>query len=255
MKKASAVIYILLFVAITISAQKKLLSQINSIDTKEVINLKYNNKNQLVYLEEKGTTTYIEFNFKYDKNSNKLSECHMNQDRGELITNSKYSYNDNEGYITEDIVSSGKQIWEKKLADRVKIHIDDKNRLTKTVFDDGKPWEEFVYDENGNMIIYTQHSAILGTDSKIITYKFNEDKSAFLNIEYMPAWFWAWHINSLRWSSDFIGKNNPNQFTIEDPRYGTDTIDVTYEYDNDGFPVKQYYDGELVREFVYKDVK
>ncbi|MBK5722627.1 hypothetical protein JGH11_17265, partial [Dysgonomonas sp. Marseille-P4677] len=248
MKKALAIISILFLTFSSISAQKKLLSQINSLDTKETVNLKYNNKGQLVYFEEKGIVTFREFSFKYDKNSNKLSECNMNQDRGELVTNSKYHYND--GYITEEIVSSGKQVREKKVIDHIKIHIDNKNRLTKTVFDDGKPWEEFVYDENNNMIIYTQHSALTEGGSKIIKYKFNQDKSAFWAIEHIPAWFWAWHINSMRWCRDFIGQNNPNEFTTEDPKYGTDTIEVTYEYDHDGFPTKQYYNGKLVREFI-----
>lgn len=252
MKRALAIISIVSFTLLSLSAQEKRLSQINSFDTKETVNLKYNNKGQLIYFEEKGVVTYREFTFKYDKVSNLLAECNMNQDRGELITNSKYAYNTE--YITEQITSSGKQIREKKVTDYINIYLDNKNRLTKTVFDDGKPWEEFVYDDNNNVIIYTQHSALSEGGSKVITYKFNDDKSAFLAIGAIPAWFWAWHISSLRWSNGFIGENNPNMLTTEDPRYGTDIIDVTYEYDNEGFPVKQYFDGILVKEFVYKDI-
>ncbi len=229
----------------TLYAQSKQLIQINSVKTKEIVDLKYNNKKQLTYFVEKGVVTFREFTFKYDKITNLLSECIMNQDRGELITNSRYTYND--GYITEEVASSGKQVKEKKVTDHLQIHIDHKGRLTKT-----EPWEEFVYDENNNLVTYTQHGAT-NEGSKITIFKFNNDKSAFLNIESIPAWFWAWHVNSMRWCGDFIGKNNPSGFTTEDPRYGTDTIEVTYEYDTDGYPVKQFYNGELVREMIYKN--
>lgn len=234
----------------TLYAQSKQLIQINSVKTKEIVDLKYNNKKQLTYFVEKGVVTFREFTFKYDKITNLLSECIMNQDRGELITNSRYTYND--GYIAEEVASSGKQVKEKKVTDHLQIHIDHKGRLTKTVFEDGKPWEEFVYDENNNLVTYTQYGAT-NEGSKITIFKFNNDKSAFLNIESIPAWFWAWHVNSMRWCGDFIGKNNPSGFTTEDPRYGTDTIEVTYEYDTDGYPVKQFYNGELVREMIYKN--
>ncbi|WP_029905032.1 hypothetical protein [Prevotella sp. 10(H)] len=241
-----------LLVGQIIIAQTKQLVQIDSKQTKEVINLKYNNKNQLVYFDEKGVATYKEFTFKYDKSTNILTECTMNQDRGELIINYKYTYNGNT--VTEEATSSGKQIKEKKIVDILDIHIDNKGRLTKTVFEDGKPWEQFDYDDNDNLVSYAQNSA-LDNGKKIVVSKYNNDKSAFLSIESIPAWFWGWHINSMKWSSNFIGKNNPNEIATEDPRFGSDTIEITYEYDTDGYPVKQFYNGELVREFTYKITK
>lgn len=250
MKKAFFILLsLLLFYNISIHAQnKKLLVEINSIKTKEVIELKYNNKNQLIYFDEKGVATYREFTFKYDK-SNNLSECTVNQEKGEFITNSKFIYED-AGYITEERKISGKKV-NIKTTEQEKIYIDTKNRLTKTVFDDGKIWEEFEYDDNNNIIKYTQHSAF-GDNDVITTNAYNDDKSVFFNIENIPVWFWALHMNNMRWCSDFTGKNNLKKSTIIDPRFGTSVIEVTYEYDNEGYPTKQYYDGELVKEFKYQ---
>lgn len=239
--------------SLLISAQdKKLLIEINSLKTNEIIGFSYNKMNQLTYFDEKGVATYREFTFKYDKNSGKLSECIINQDRGEFIASSKFTYN-NPDYVAEEIKTSGKKI-NIKTTEQDKIHIDVNGRLTKTAFDDGKLWEEFEYDSNNNIIKYTQHSA-LGDNDVISTNIYNNEKSAFLNIDNIPAWFWALHMNNMRWCSDFAGKNNLKESTVVDPRFGTTVTEVTYDYDSEGYPTKQYYNGELVKEFKYKVIK
>lgn len=231
---------------------RKLLVEINSINTKEVISLKYNSKNQLVYFVEKGIATYSEYTLKYDKATERLSECVMNQDKGELVTNSKYIYAD-PSYIVEELKSSGKKLHS-KITEFDTIRIDDKGRLTKTKFDDGKLWEEFQYDDNNNLVKYIVHSATGGKD-RITDYEFDANKSVFSNIVNMPTWFWALHMNKMRWCSDFIGSNSAIASAIDDPRWGINSVEITYDYDNDGYPVKQYYDDELVKEFKYKDSK
>ncbi len=253
MNKLLVCIIVSLFTCNIIIAQvKKLPIEINSIDTKEVIELKYNAKNQLIYFNEKGIVTYREFTLKYDKMTNQLSECIMNEDRGQLILNSKYSY-DNANYIKEEVKSSGKKTQEKGL-DHNNIYIDESGRLSKTIFDDGKLWEEFVYDKNNNITTYTLHPAF-GDSELTINYEYNKDKSIFSDIENLPLWFWTLHISNMKWCSDFIGNNNASQFTTVDSRFGTDTVDITYEYDSDKYPVKQFYNRKLVREFKYKSVK
>lgn len=233
-------------------AQKKLLSEINSIHTREVVTFKYNSKNQLVYFDEKGTVTYTEYTLKYDKSTNKLSECTMNQDKGELVQNSKYLYI-GDGFIIEEIKSSGKKILSKSV-DQDTIHIDSKERLTKTMFEDGKIWEEFGYDANDNLIKYKMHSAF-GNSDKITEYKFDSNNSIFSNLSDFPVWFWALHMNKMRWCGEFIGKNNALENVTDDPKYGIGTVEITYDYDSDGYPLKQYYDGDLVKEFKYKTAK
>ncbi len=242
-----------IFLIISADAQiKKLLTTVNSIKTKEVIELKYNSQNQLIYFDEKGTVTYREFSLKYDKASNQLSECTINNDKGELVLNSKYTYG-TAGYITEEVKSSGKKL-QGKSTEQNKIYIDSKGRLTKTAFDDGKLWEEFEYDKNNNITKYTLHSAF-GDSDIVTTHKYNKDKSVFANIENLPAWFWALHMNNVKWCGDFVGKNNPNEAVSVDPRFGTDTVEITYQYDADGYPVKQLYNGKVVKEFTYKIIK
>ncbi|MFV0538060.1 MAG: hypothetical protein ACK5M3_11920 [Dysgonomonas sp.] len=248
---------LLLFISSLLSAtvvsyaQKKLLTEINSINTKEVIGFKYNSNNQLIYFDEKGVVTYTEYRLKYDK-TNQLVECVMNQDKGELILSSKYSYS-SEGSIEEEIKSSGKKVHTKSI-DVNAIHVDDKGRLTKTTFDDGNLWEEFEYDNNNNLVKYKVHSAF-GNDDKVSEYKFDTNKSPFANITDFPIWFWTLHMNKVRWCGDFIGQNNAIENATDDSKYGLDTVEITYVYDEDGYPVKQYYDGELVKEFKYKTIQ
>lgn len=254
MKKLLFVILggLILFCAKTNAQGKKLLVEINSLKTKEVIGFKYDNKNKLVYFDEKSVATYREFTLKYDKNSGKLSECVNNNDKGEFVYTSKFSYN-HPDYIEEEMKSTGKKI-NIKTTDNNKIFIDGKNRLTKSMFDDGKLWEELEYDANDNIVKYTLHSA-LGDNDVITTNTYNNDKSIFSDIENMPSWFWALHMNNMRWCTDFTGKNNPKERTVIDPRFGTEVINITYDYDSDGYPVKQYYNNELVKEFKYIPVK
>jgi len=236
-----------------LAQSKKLLTEINSLKTKEVITLEYNSKNQLVYFDEKGAATYREFTLKYDKNSGNFSECIINQDRGEFISSSKFTYS-NPDYVIEEVKTSGKKV-NIKTTEQNTIHIDAEGRLTKTAFDDGKLWEEFEYDNNSNIVNYTQHSALGGNDIITSNSYYNNKQSVFSNIENLPAWFWALHMNSMRWCIDFIGKNNLKESVIVDPRFGTNTINVTYDYDNEGYPIKQYYNEELVKEFRYKVIK
>lgn len=253
MNKNLLFLFLCLFTGnLAINAQvKKLLTEINSIQTKNVITFKYNDKNQLIYFDEKGTVTYREFTLKYDKASNRLTECFMNRDKGEMIINSKFIYN-NEDYITEEAKNSGRQL--RKTTEYNKIYIDANNRLTKTMFEDGKLWEEFVYDTNNNLSKYLVHSAFGNSDIET-DYKFDTYKTIFSNIENMPSWFWALHMNNMKWCGDFLGQNNARENITQDARFGTESIEITYEYDQEGYPVKQYYDEELMKEFKYKIIR
>ncbi len=248
---------LLLFISALLSttvisyAQKKLLIEINSINTKEVIGFKYNSKNQLIYFDEKGVVTYTEYRLRYDK-ANQLVECVMNQDKGELILSSKYSYS-SDASILEEIKSSGKKMHTKTI-DVNPILVDNEGRLVKTTFDDGNIWEEFDYDNNNNLVKYKVHSAF-GNDDKVSEYKFDTNKSPFSDIIDFPVWFWALHMNKVRWCGDFLGQNNAVENATDDSKYGLDTVEITYAYDEDGYPIKQYYNGELVKEFKYKTLQ
>lgn len=242
-----------MLINIPVSAQvKKLISEINSLGTKETITFKYNNKNQLVYFDEKGAVTYREFTLKYDKTDGKLIECIVNEDKGELTSSSKYDYT-NPNYIKEEIKTSGKK-RQNKTTDYNDIHLDKKSRLAKTMFSDGKLWEEFKYNENHNIISYIIYSAT-GNKNTSTTYKFNTQNAVFLNVENFPLWFLALHLNNMKWAQGITGENMPVEFTADDPIYGIETMEVTYDYDKDGYPIKQYYDEKLVREFSYKEIK
>jgi len=241
--------FVLGLFSIGISAQtKKLITEINILQPRQTITFKYNAKNQLIYFDEKGVVTYREFTLKYDKTGSQLMECLMNRDKGEMIINSKFLYG-NDGYITEEAKSSGRQL--RKMTDYNKIFTDNSGRLTKTTFEDGKLWEEFSYDGNNNLTKYLTHSASAKNDINI-DYSFDTYVSVLSGMENFPLWFWALHMNNMRWCSDFIGNNNAIESTTIDSRFGTETIEITYDYDTDGYPVKQYYDGELVKEFKYK---
>jgi len=254
MRKTTCLIFFL-FIAVGLpvfSQVKKLLSEVDSKITREVVSFKYNNKNQLIYFDEKGTATYREFTLKYNKADGKLSECIINQERGEVIYSSKFSYN-NPDYITEEVKNSGKKINIKSI-DENKIYIDKQERLLKTMFDEKNIWEEFEYDRNNNVVKYIQHSA--QGDSDVITTKIYSDKNTiFINIENIPVWFWALLMNNMRWCNDFVGKNIPSQTTVVDQRFGTEVTKITYDYDDDGYPIRQYYNNELVKEFKYRVIK
>lgn len=230
--------------------QKKLITEIKSTHTNEVIQFKYNSKNQLTYFDEKGVITYREFTLKYDKKTDILTECIINQDRGEFMSNSKYNY-ENPEYIIQETKTGGKKN-SIKTTENSKIFIDNEGRLEKTILD-GKPWEVFSYDERDNLIKYTVYSASekMDQDSE---YTFDSKKSILSNMENLPNWFWTLHMNNMKWCSEFIGENNAIENTTEFAKFSATTIEITYDYDGDGYPVKQYYDGKLVKEFKYKTI-
>lgn len=231
-------------------AQRKLLVEINSIKTKEVIGFKYDNKNQLVYFDEKGTVTYTEYMLKYDKTS-KLIECVSNQDRGDLIIHHKYQKMES-GEISEMRIRSGKKIGSKSV-DTNPLILDLHNRLIEVKYEDGRTWENFEYDDNNNLSKYILYSAS-GKEELKTVWKFDSTKSPFSNISNLPYWFWSSQIDKIKWSKDFIGENNAIENEIEDIVLGFDIIEITYEFDKDGYPLKQFYNGELVKEFKYKSI-
>ncbi|NDV78274.1 hypothetical protein [Dysgonomonas sp. 511] len=242
--------FFFIFIATLYAQEKKLLVAIDSKNTKELVSFKYE-KNRLASFSVKGILTFSEYSFKYDKATGQIAEYTMNEDRGELTTNSKFDYT-NKGYILETEQSKGKKLKE-KLTEENKIYIDSQNRLTKTIFDDGKLWEEFRYDTNNNIVRYIQHSAI-GKSDIITTNEFYNDKSILSGIN-LPAWFWAVHMSHMKWCGDFIGGNNLKKSTVENLLPDTLIINVTYDYDDDGYPLKQYYNGELAKEFTYIKIK
>lgn len=245
---------LLLLINLSMNAQvRKLISGINSIGTKELITFRYNNKNQLVYFDEKGVATFRHFTLKYDKTTGQLIEHNMNEEDGELTMNIKYDYQSNAGHIREKIKMGGKKNQD-KLTHYNDIQMDDKGRLAKTIFDDGQPWEDFEYDDNNNILKYTLHSAG-GKDNTSSTYKFNTEYGIFCNMLNPPLWLFALNLNNMKWAEGLIGSNLPIEVTADDPRYGTETTEITYEYDSDGYPLRQYYDGKLVREFSYTPIK
>ncbi|MDR0823877.1 MAG: hypothetical protein LBN74_02210 [Prevotella sp.] len=254
MKKYLSILFCALFsFGLTLCAQtKKLPVEINSIHTKNIITLKYNAKNQLIHFTEKGTVIYREFTLKYDKANNQLIECLMNSDNGEMVVNSKFIYN-NADYIMEEAKSSGKQL-RSKITEYNKIYIDNRGRFSKSMFEDGKMWEEPSYDSDNNLVKYLVYSASGQVDIQS-DYKFDTHKSIFSGIENLPLWFFAMQMNNMKWCGDFLGKNNAIENTFQDARFGTETIEITYEYDQDGYPVKQYYDGELAKEIKYITVR
>ncbi|MDR2955979.1 MAG: hypothetical protein LBV43_12960 [Prevotella sp.] len=254
MKKAPfiVVIGISLILCFSLNAQvKKLISEINSLDTKEVISFKYNEKNQLIFFDEKGSVTYREFSFKYNKKG-KLEECSVNEDKGQFIQNSRFTYKEDD-IIEEELKSSGKRM-SGKITEYNKYTIDERGRLTKTLFDDGTLWEEFQYDDNNNLTSYINYTA-KGDKDNVIIYKRGSESSDMLSTNTFPVWFWALQLHTMQWCINMLGKNNIVEYTKDSSRYGTDVIEVTYEFDSDGYPIKQYYDGELVREFKYKIIQ
>ncbi|MDU1891435.1 MAG: RHS repeat domain-containing protein [Dysgonomonas sp.] len=230
---------------------KKLLTSVNSIESKETIELKYNGKNQLVYLSEKGVIIFREFSFKYDKVTNQLTEAKMDQDRGDIVYNSKFTHTS--GFVTEDLKKSGRQYPEKE-DEQNQLDIDAKGNLIDTKFDDGSVWDKFSYDANGNLSKYIIHSAS-GTPIYVADYTYGNIISPFAGISDFPQWFWAMYVNNMKWCRDFIGPNSPDSLLLDDPRFGEDDIKITYELDADGYPVKQFYNDVLVREFTYTPAK
>ncbi|MFV0330783.1 MAG: hypothetical protein ACK5KL_13365 [Dysgonomonas sp.] len=98
------------------------------------------------------------------------------------------------------------------------------------------------------------HSAFGNSDIET-DYKFDTYKTIFSNIENMPSWFWALHMNNMKWCGDFLGQNNARENITQDARFGTESIEITYEYDQEGYPVKQYYEEELMKDFKYKIIR
>ena len=247
MKRIS--IILLLFVTICyMSAQnKKILTNINSIISQEQIEFKYDSKGQLKSLTEKGKTALREFSFKYDKD-NRLVECNINRDKGSIIRNSKYSFIDNKT-IKETVIEKGRML-NSILEDAETLYLDDKGLLARILFDNGDIWEQFSYDNNENLIHYTYNSTTLRGTSET-TLKYDNNKSP-LSIVSLPKWFWAHILNNTKRCFDFIGTNNAIESFTKD-LYKDDTkIAISYQYDKEGYPVKQFYNGELVRELIYK---
>lgn len=252
MKKYIFTFLCLSIIILNANAQsRKLITEINSIASNETIIFKYNSKNQLTDIEEKGPIVFRVISLKYDKKSGRLTEYTINQDRGEFLTNTKFGYDD-AGNITQEVKSSRKKI-EINAPQFTNIQLDDKGRLLKTFFE-GKLWEEFVYDDNDNLAKYVVYS-VSGRIDQESEYTHDDKTSALSGMENLPKWFWALNLNSMKWCAEFIGKNNAVEDTTEYAKYSAVTTEITYNYDADGYPLKQYHDGVLAKEFSYKGVK
>lgn len=248
--KKLLLLFFFLTILLSINAQNgKLITEIKSLHTNETISFKYNSKNQLIYFDEKGVITYREFSLKYDKKTDRLTEFTINQDRGEYVANMKYTY-DNPDYIVQEISTSRKKV-KANATEHDNIYTDDKGRLLKTSFDGGQPWERFVYDNNNNLTLYTVYT-VSGKKEQESEYTYDNKRSIFSGIKNLPLWFWTLCMNNMRWCSEFTGSNNAVETNSESNKYGISTVEITYDYDADGYPVRQYYDGELAKEFKYK---
>ncbi|WP_165020835.1 hypothetical protein [Dysgonomonas sp. ZJ279] len=247
MKKLLIIVAILLTTCSLNAQVKKLVHRINSTVESETIEFRYNAKNQLVFFSEMGIAFYREYSLKYDK-SDRLVERNMNRDRGDIITNIRYTYTSPD-YVTENVSMRGK--LQGRATESNRIHIDSLGRLTKTTFADEVLWEEFNYDNNNNLTRYIFHFVADG-GQRDIDYTYGNDISPFANIQNLPEWFWAYHMNNLKWCAEFMGKNSATSFDIDDTRVNDSEAVITYEYDQDGYPVKQFYNGEIAREFVYR---
>lgn len=236
----------------TLEAQvKKQLIGVTSVKIKETIGLKYNARNQLIFIEEKSPSIYREISLTYGQDGI-LYESSINQDKGELVSTAKYIY-ESDGYIIEEVKIKNKKTEEESSA-KNKIFFDEKGRLTKSTFRDSGLWEEFKYEESGNNISqYIIHSPS-GKNDVFTNYEYENDKSIFYNISFFPYWFFTLHMNQLTWYRDFASEKNPVSITIKSPGYEEESIKVSYQYDPDGYPIKQFYNGELMKEFTYKSI-
>lgn len=254
MKKVLVILLGVFILICGIQAQVKKQLVTIKLSEKERIDFKYNYKNQLISFIETGVISLYQYNFKYDKDGC-LIECNIVRDKGDVNITSKYNYAQaskaENAYVMEEMTISGRLAT--KNTENNKIYIDANQRIENVFLDNGTPWENFEYDNDGNLIKYTLHIDTKGKVSTI-SYLYDNHISPLTNIT-LPTWFWANHISNLKWSGEFIGKNNASSSTSEVSREEPIGINITYEYDNDNYPIKQYYNGNLSKEFTYKVIK
>lgn len=232
----------------TIDAQnRKILTSINSIVSHEQIEFKYDSKNQLKSLTEKSKIALREFSFRYDKEG-RLLQCNINRDKGGIIRESKYTYADKNNEVLEVYTEKGRLV--PTIEDSETLYLNNDGFLSKILFDDGRVWEQFEYDSNNNLVTYKYNSATdRGTSSTF--YKYDNNPSPLSGIS-LPRWFWAHIMTNTKWCADFIGTNNAAESFIRDLYKDDVKTTITYDYDADGYPTKQYYNQKLVREFSYR---
>ena len=263
MKKFS-VLTLCLFFALNINAQSTVNKRLVRIDfpvENRTISFSYNRKNELTRVEEANRMTLT---LRHNSDGS-LRESRLDWNRGGTRIDRTYSYDGNR--VTVAVRRSGRNQSNSRSTET--IVLDGSMHLTRSYAWDGSLNESFVYDANNNLTKFQW----FGSNVTTTTYEYNDDVSPFSNIhKSIPTWFWA-HKN-LDWTKGFWGKNTIKRLTkvtvdedgnqvfaverrnlnMPRPTSGDKTlvINFTYEYDSDGFPIRQYKNGELAMIFTYE---
>ncbi len=250
MRKNLLILAALLFVIVneTTGQTRKILVEINSIVSGEKIEFAYNTKNQLTSVAEKGTVSFRRFTLKYNKESH-LAECTINSEAGSMVQNSKFVYENQQ--VTETARYSGKLVRNNIETNELKL--DNEGHLIQTYFDDGMIWEKFGYTGNDITTYIINPSGKNG--GKTISFRYGNINSVFSCFSDLPKWFWTYNVNNTAWCMDFMGERCAVEKKAEETGKDTKTVIISYDLDSEGYPIRQIYDGNLAREFVWKTLK
>ena len=227
---------------INAQGQKKRLVKIGNMPYNKEITFKYNSKGQLITIVEVGQAIYRVYSLEYDKEGSLVARK-LNRDRGDVKIDYRYSYN--QGNVHLEIKTSGKIM--QKSTSHEEIAIDGNGYLHK-LYSEGELDRKYTYDSRGNLIENNYYYKA-GVDST--TYEYSSQPSALSFADMLPVWFWAYDINGNSWSVGLWGKNAVTKITQIEPEKTT-TTEYSYEFDADNYPIKQFEEGKLIKEFLYE---
>jgi hypothetical protein len=272
--KLISISILLLTTILNVNAQNsvsKRLVKLSIPGTGNTISFKHNDKNEVIEIIEIGENINRQYTLSYYSNG-ALKERKLNRDKGKIKIDFSYSYDAEKISIT--INRSGKS--QKKSVGYDDITLKENKYLTMLFSLYNKALEgKFAYDENSNL---TEHTCYYGNgDVETTTYEYSDDVSPLLYMQSIPNWFWAYDFEGMDWTEGFWGKNTVKRkimkkiddeenevYAVERenmnmrmPARENKTLEInyTYEYDNDGYPIKQYKDGKLIKEFFYEMIK
>ncbi|MDR0874143.1 MAG: hypothetical protein LBN27_11870 [Prevotellaceae bacterium] len=267
MKKIS-VLTLFLIAILNINAQNvvsKRLVKMNILLQNQTVSFKYNGKNEVVSIDEPKRKC------KYTLSYNPDGSLKQVKKNISSILKIEYTYS----YDKEKIL-----INEKRSGSQNRVSNDSISLVDKSTFEIyssyNRKTDKFVYDNNNNLI---ENVYFYGNSNKETSvYKYNNDISPLLYTQSIPIWFWISDFSlTIDWVEGLAGKNTVKHITREKvdadgnqmyavereylnmpmPTEGNklSEVDYTYEYDNDGYPIKQYKNGKLIREFFYETFK
>jgi len=207
----------------TTTTKVYLVSSIAAVTTAgtETVTYKYDDQNHLT--EQSNALNPVTFKYKYDGSDRVIQY--------QSIYASGYSSQANYSYGASGVINySGTSSVNGGATESVSgiLNINSNNLLTKSAIGISGSYTDYTYDDKGNLLTQNDYTSLNTTVGIKTTYTYDDQKCVFANIK-------GTTLNLIKKTA-----NNIKTQIIADYLHGTTTtFNSTFEYNSDGYPVKQ----------------